>query len=228
MCGSSVPVPLPVQSASGSSLSSARERRRKSKQLRQQGKRSFSGSKMVLKSRPSSDIRKERQGGLSPAPHPPATGETSNSASVTNGEPGPGGVVASCEEVGSHKPDTGAEEVDGVGIPRTQSDPATYSLVKRVGSLNDKKQSPSTGAQPTHMHPSAGSADNVGSELQSPGESSNSHDKHGSGYDEGGERGSEELDSMLTILDATLLLPPPEEPRETSPTPPREAFRAGV
>ena len=79
------------------------------------------------------------------------------------------------------------------------------------------------------MHSSAGgSADNVGSELQSSTESSNSHDKHGSGNDEGGERGSEELDSMLTILDATLLLPPPEEPRDTSSTPPREAFRAGV
>ena len=181
---------------------------------------------MVLKSRPSSDIRKE-QGGLSPAPHPPTTGETSNSASVTNREPG--GVVASCEVVGSHVPDTGAEEVDGVGIPCTQSDPATYSLVKRVGSLNDKTQIPSTGVQTTHIHSSAaGSADNVGSELQSSRESSSSHDKHGSGNDEGGEPGSEELDSMLTILDATLLLPPPEEPQETSPTPPREAFRAGM
>ena len=153
-------------------------------------------------------------------------GETSNSASVTNRDPG--GVVASCEVVGSHKPDTGADKVDGVGIPRTQSDPATYSLVKRVGSLNNKKQTPSTGVQPTHMHLSAGSVDNVGSELQSSTESSSSYDKHGSGNDEGGEQGSEELDSMLTILNATLLLAPPEEPRETTPTPPREAFRAGA
>ena len=133
------------------------------------------------------------------------------SASVTNGDPG--GVVASCEVVDSHIPDTGAEEVDGVGIPRTQSDSATYSLVKRVGSLNDKKQSPLSSVQPTHMHSSAaGSADNVGSELQSSTESSSSHDKHGSGNDEGGEQGSEELDSMLPILDATLLLPPSERP----------------
>ena len=33
---------------------------------------------------------------------------------------------------------------------------------------------------------------------------------------------SEELESMLTILDATLLLPPPEVPRETSSIHPRE------
>ena len=117
-----------------------------------------------------------------------------------------------------------------LGIPCTQSNPAAYVLIKQAGSLNDRKQMPSSvSVQPTHLQPSAaGTAGLVGSELQSSSESSDSHEKHGSGNEEGGERGSEELDSMLTILDATLLLPPPEEPRKTSPTPPREAFVPGV
>lgn len=183
---------------------------------------------MVLKSRPSSDTKKEEQECLSPASHQITTGETSVSASVTNGEES--GAVASHEEVGSHMPDAGAEEVDGLDIPCMQSDPAAYVLIKRAGSLNNSKQMPSSvSVQPTHLQPSAaGTAGVVGSELQSSSESFDSHEKHGSGNEEGEERGNEELDSMLTILDATLLLPPPEEPRETSPTPPREAFIPGV
>ena len=183
---------------------------------------------MVLKSRPSSDAKMEEQEYLSPASHQIATRETSSSACVTNGKES--GAVASHEEVGGHMPDADVEEVDGLGIPRTQSDPAAYVLIKRAGSLNDRKQMPSSvSVQPTQVRPSAaGTAGVVESELQSSSESHDSHEKHGSGNEEGGERGSEELDSMLTILDATLLLPPPEEPRETSPTPPRQAFVPGV
>ena len=185
---------------------------------------------MVLKSRPSSDNKKDDQECLSPASHQITTRETSSSACVTNGKES--GAVASHEEVGSHMPDAGVEEVDGLGIPRTQSDPAAYVLIKQAGSLNDRKQMPSSvSVQPTQVQPSAAGTAGVhvvGSELQSSSESHDSHEKHGSGNEEGGERGSEELDSMLTILDATLLLPPPEEPQETSPTPPREAFVPGV
>ena len=43
-----------------------------------------------------------------------------------------------------------------------------------------------------------------------------------------GERRSEELDSMLTILDNTLHLPPSEERRELAPTPPKMAFLTGL
>jgi len=181
---------------------------------------------MVLKSRPSSKVRKEEQATcLTPASQQVMTGQTPISASVTNGAEG--GVVASCEEVGSHIPDKGVEEVDGMGIPRTQSDPTASSLMERAGCLSDEKSS--VGVQPTHMHLSAASTgDNVGSELQSSAESSVSSDKHGSGNGDGGEQGGEELDSMLTILDATLLLPPPEEPQGTSPTPPKEAFVPGT
>ena len=135
--------------------------------------------------------------------------------------------MSSCEEVGGHIPDTGVEEVDGMGIPRTQSDPTASSLMERAGCPSDENSS--VGVQPTHMHLSAVSTgDNVGSELQSSAESSVFSDKHGSGNGDGGERGGEELDSMLTILDATLLLPPPEEPQGTSPTPPKEAFVPGA
>ena len=66
-----------------------------------------------------------------------------------------------------------------------------------------------------------------------PGSSSDSLDKvtlekkPPSGEDVG-ERRSEELDSMLTILDKTLLLPPSEERRELPPTPPKMAFMTGL
>ena len=180
---------------------------------------------MVLKSRPSSNVKKEEQACLTPASYQVLTGETPISASVTNGAEGR--VASSCEEVGGHIPDTGVEEVDGMGIPRTQSDPTASSLMEQAGCPSDEKSS--VGVQPTHMHLSAASTgDNVGSELQSSAESSVSSDKHGSGNGDGGEQGGEELDSMLTILDATLLLPPPEEPQGTSPTPPKEAFVPGA
>lgn len=153
------------------------------------------------------------------------TGETPISSSATNGTEGR--VVASCEEVGGHIPDTGVEEVDGMGIPRTQSDPTVSSLMEQTGCLSHEK--PSVGVQPTHVHLSAASiGDSVGSELQLSAESSVSSDKRGSGNGDGGEQGGEELDSMLTILDATLLLLPPEEPQGTSPTPPKEAFVPGA
>ena len=66
------------------------------------------------------------------------TGETPISASATNGAEGR--VVPSCEEVGGHIPDTGVEEVDGMGIPRTQSDPTASSLMERAGCPSDEKQ----------------------------------------------------------------------------------------
>ena len=179
---------------------------------------------MVLKSRSSSDIKKEEQEHTS---HQATTEKKITSASVPKGEEV--GAVVSGEEGSSHMPDIDAEEVDGPGIPRTQSDPPAYHLTSQTDSRNVKRQAPSVGRHPNHLRSVvSGSAGVGGSELQSSSDVYDSSDQHRSGSEEGGERGSEELDSMLTILDATLLLPPPEEPRETTPTPPREAFVPGV
>ena len=69
-----------------------------------------------------------------------------------------------------------------------------------------------------HVHLSGSSTDSL--------DKVTSEKKPPSGEDVG-ERRSEELDSMLTILDNTLHLPPSEERKELPPTPPKMAFLTG-
>ena len=117
-------------------------------------------------------------------------------------------------------PDIDAEEADGPGIPCTQSDPPAYHLTGQTDSRNDKRQAPSVGRHPDHLRSVvSGSAGVGGSELQSSSDVSDSSDQHRSGSEEGGEWGNEELDSMLTILDATLLLPRLRSPGRPHPLP---------
>jgi NIMA (never in mitosis gene a)-related kinase len=98
------------KSSSATSLSSARERRRKHKQEKQQNaRRSFSGPKMVLKSRSSNDVKSDRT---------PPTPEGKESVCEPKPSDGKGGLILKPEQ-DTHTP----EETDGPQSPEGRLQP---------------------------------------------------------------------------------------------------------
>ena len=278
-----------LQSSSATSLSSARERRRKHKQEKQQNaRRSFSGPKMVLKSRSSNDVKSDRT---------PPTPEGKESVCESKPSDCKGGLILKPEQ-DTHTP----EETDGPQSPEGRLQPGSDwskhvqsglqqmkdnvqqppvdkpggksvgdNLLQRdnstepslhIGGHHSQGNSPLVGDRKTKAEatslqrghssepdlcskenavvtdahrdytllrpPSGVCEDNL---YQSEG-STDSLDRLVAGKKqvaEGiGEKRSEEFDSMLTIMDETLHLPPSEERRELTPTPPKVAFVTGT